>query len=431
MLLLFACSVLEFIFLLPGVNRGETLAMARTRVAKSLARDPLLYISGFLVLLCTIKTFNSGLALEYLPDADIWEMSKPAAAGLPSAVNSAAAQLELYAALAISVATLAIRNALGPGGKRRIVALLGAISGLIGWVMVLHSFFGNRFNTATNVVASIGFFFAFWALICISAYADRHFRNGESDRFANVLMLLGAGGNTVAAMLYLQAGWMATFMIVAAIAIFWGFATIVNFANGRCLLRFICHILLLAGIVCGLALVVQPENPISAKLAYLCNAQYTQEIEQWFAVRELCTEATSALWSRHPWWGTGPNGFSEYAGLVLSSEKLEIISETKNLALNDWKQMLCEHGSIGICLIAGGFIALAIPVAAGLRKLFVCKKNERRELFEVSQFLIFALVGLLLVSIQGIFASPFQIYAMVFSAAVVLSSLPGYMPKQK
>lgn len=430
-LFLISISAAEFTFLLPSVSRGETLASARDRVIKSLRRDPFSYVALFAVLLCIVKALNSGLTMEYLVDVDIWAMSKPAAEGLPSAVSAAAARLELYATIATTIAVLIMRNAMGPAAKRLTVQLVGSVSGGFGWICFLSSFFSGKFDVPLHFGAGVAFLFAFWAVFSASAYADCHYRTGESSMWQSMLLLIGAGGNTLAALLYLQAGWMMTFAILLLVTIFWGFGVMVRFVSGRCLLRYITIVLSIAGIACYFLLIVQPQNPISEKFAYLFAGEYAKDWEHWLELRKICSEATAALWSKYSWWGTGTDGFAQYAGLVLNSEQLEMLSSSKDLALNDWRQMLCERGIMGSSLFVAGLIVLIVPIAARLRAIvakgIIAKKSSE---MDIPQIFVFALVSLILVAVQSIFASPLQIYAMVFSIAIVLSAIPGYLPKQ-
>jgi hypothetical protein len=127
---------LEWMFLLPSVKHGETLADARRRMWHAFLWDPFLYAGAVFVALAGVQCLNSGLELVYLPDADIWQLSEPSFARAPFAVERNAAFAHLAWFTACCVVGVALRTAVGKGAKRVLLQLLACASGLIAFCMV-------------------------------------------------------------------------------------------------------------------------------------------------------------------------------------------------------------------------------------------------------------------------------------------------------
>ena len=78
---------LEFLLIFPQAKSTETLAEARSRVWRSLGRDPLLYLALALTVLLAIPFFNVSGYPEYNTVTHLWRNPAPPVPSLPFCVN--------------------------------------------------------------------------------------------------------------------------------------------------------------------------------------------------------------------------------------------------------------------------------------------------------------------------------------------------------
>ena len=71
----------------PSRRADETLHDARFRVASSVARDPLFWLSLLLVLIVAIRWLNGGVAMEYDAEIRAWGLTEATVPFLPGGVT--------------------------------------------------------------------------------------------------------------------------------------------------------------------------------------------------------------------------------------------------------------------------------------------------------------------------------------------------------
>lgn len=130
---------LEFLLIFPQAKSTETLAEARLRVWRALARDPLLYLLILLTALLVIPLFNVAGAPQLDPQTNQWRNAAPPWPGLPFCVRADEhAALLLWFPPAL-IAALAVRHGLLKKGKRLLLELLcwnGAALALFGFAQL-------------------------------------------------------------------------------------------------------------------------------------------------------------------------------------------------------------------------------------------------------------------------------------------------------
>lgn len=129
----------EFLLVFPQAKSTETLAEARSRVWRSLARDPLFYLSLALTVLLVIPLFNVAGVPVYDEALKRWNSPPPPFPGLPFCVIPYEhAVLLLWFPPALTAA-LAAKHALLKKGKRLLLEALcwnGAVLAVLGFAQM-------------------------------------------------------------------------------------------------------------------------------------------------------------------------------------------------------------------------------------------------------------------------------------------------------
>ena len=131
---------LEFLLVFPQAKSTETLAEARSRVWRSLARDPLLYLFAALTVLLVIPLFNVSGYPEYNAALQQWRNPVPPRPELPFCVNPSEHAVMLLWFPPVLIAALAAKHGLLKKGKRLLLVCLcwnGAALALFGFVQLM------------------------------------------------------------------------------------------------------------------------------------------------------------------------------------------------------------------------------------------------------------------------------------------------------
>jgi len=427
-----ALMVVEWMFLLPSVKRGETLVDARRRMLHALLWDPFLYAGVGLVALMMIQYLNSGLELVYLPDADIWQLSDPTVTWAPFAVESNAVFTHLAWFTACCVVGVALRAAAGRGAKRVLLQLLAYASGAIALCMVALALYGSppyaSWTNGTGAPAA-GTFFGFWMLVSIGLFVD----NAEREQRISVPLFVLAGiGNLLGMLFFASPLMMVVFLVIGVILLLYGMVYLVPLTPKRMQLKlFVIHILCLGAITASLVYLF-PQNPVAEKMK---SAQPVAEHWAALAARhEVRSNAAISIWQQHPWTGVGPDGFYHYVALAVTQDQWSLIEQDRAFVFNDSLQFLCEFGVFGAGLVLAAIIALLVPLCYRARVLWQNKMSRETSghaafLLRLSPIVVTGCVAAVLCCLESFIASPFRAPAVMLSWVCVLAALPTFLPQ--
>ncbi len=429
-LLWLSLLVFEFMFMLPSVRVGETLADARHRAARKLLWDPLLYVGAAMILLVTLQWLNSGCGLVYLTDADIWQMSKPGVRWLPFSVEPHAALNRLSVFLACWAVALALRDAMSTSSKRLLLQAMGFASGCFAVYAVARvALKAEPFAGLANGqgLSALGAFCGFWLLVSMGVVADAVSR---AQRAASAVFIFGVAGN-LAGMLY--------FANVLTAAIYSGLAVIVVFywliylaphvPPHKRLNLFMVSAFVLAVTALTLAY-LWPDNPVVSKIrAALPLDEYLTKL---FATKNVRSQAAVAIWEGYPWTGVGADGFGHFVGLVISPKDWPFVMDNKACVYNDWLQFLCEYGVLGCGLLLAAAVILVAPVCYRARIAMLFGTNDENDgrvyLLRISPVAFCGVLALLMCLFECFISSPLRSPGFLLSWTCATGALSGFLP---
>ncbi len=429
-LLWLALLALEALVLLPSVRRGETLADARLRVGCALLRDPFLYLGLAVLGMVVIQWLNSGCTLVYLPDADIWQFSRPPVPWLPSSIDPKIAFSRVAISLACVTAGLVLRLGVNRSGKRYLLQAASAFSGIVGFQLVWRASAGTApyADLASHPPAcNAGSFFGFWLLVGMGVYLDALCRR---QRGTELLFVLAFVGN-LAAMLFFASSWAILAYGIAGMlfAVYWLFFVGLHQTKATQVKLFLATAFVIAGTAVAL-IYVFPGNPVTEKLGSL--ASWKESWNTLMAERDTRVTAGLKIWKACPWVGTGGDGFFHYVGTVVDGKGWALLRRDQAYVRNDQLQFLCEYGAFGAGLLLALVIALLIPILYRLRLAWqagsAVEYESRLLLFRLSPLVVAGILAASLCFAESWLASPLQSPAVLTSWLMVMSTLPAFLP---
>ena len=116
--------MLEFLLVFPQAKSTETLSEARSRVWRSLVRDPLLYLFFVLIVLLVLPFFNVAGEPEFNVDTSEWRIPVPSMPRMPFCVDIFEHAVLLLWFVPALLAALAAKHGLLKNGKRLLLECL-------------------------------------------------------------------------------------------------------------------------------------------------------------------------------------------------------------------------------------------------------------------------------------------------------------------
>ena len=429
-LLWLSLLVFEFIFMLPAVRSRETLADARYRVSRKMLWDPLFYVGATIILLAFVQWLNSGCKLVYLTDADIWQMSKPAAAWLPFSVEPHAALNRLSVFIACWAVALALRDAMSKTSKRLLLQIMSFVSGCLAVYSVAQASAGTEpfVGLARGEGAlALGAFFGFWLLVSMGVFADAL---AQFQRSSVYIFLLGVAGN-LAGMLYFASVLTAGFYsVLAVIMIFYWIIYLAPHVPSHTQLKlFMVSAFVMASTVFVLAY-LWPGNPVAFKIkAALPMDQY---LSDFVAIKNVRSMAAVELWEDYPWSGIGADGFKHFVGFVIKPKDWQFFMDNKAVVYNDWLQFLCEYGLLGCGLLLAAAVMLVAPVCNRARIALLFGTHDENDgrvyLLRISPIVFCGVLALLMCLLESFISNPLRSPGFLLSWTCVTASLSAFLP---
>jgi len=430
-LLWLSLLAVEAFVLLPCVHRGETLADARGRVAKGVLWDPFFYVGLALVGFVLIQWLNSGRALKYLSDANIWRFAPPPVAWLPSSVVEKDGLLNLCVWVAAIAGGVLLRQGVGRTAKRGLLQILGAVSGLLAMALVVRVMQGM--GTAESLLResaesrSLGAFFGFWLVLGIGGVIEAQAR---SQRGAGVLYVFSFVGNLIGLVVF--APWSVFSAYGVAVLVLSGYwlSYLRVYVDRAFQLKLFFMTLMVLVLVVLSSVYVFPGDPVFSKIKAW--SSFGAEISKSDTAQELRIAAALKIWNDSPWTGVGPDGFRHFVGTVINDKKWALVKTDPSCVYNDAVQLLCEHGVLGFGFMIALVITLMIPLCYRARLLWLFGASDenggRGYLFKLSPFVVTGVTATTLCSLDSLIASPFRTPALLLSWIFVMAMMPAFLP---
>ena len=432
-LLWLSLVALELMVLLPSVRKGETLSDARRRVLRALVFDPLLYIGLSIVGVVLIQWGNSGCALVYLPDADVWQFSNPSVAWAPFSVEARAAGAYVSVFSACVVTGLVLRVAVSKGSKRLLIQGLSLVSGGAALYSVLHACQGvEPFATRAldQGATPMGTFFGFWLLLGIGAFVDALAR---CQRGALSLSLFGVVGNLLGMLFFASSLVLLAYGVIAILLFIYAIIYLEpHVAKHAQFKLFLGALATFAGVALVLIFVF-PGNPVVLKIkaAFPLAAYWDARC----VIKAVRTAAALGIWQEHPWIGVGADGFYHFAGLAVAGKDWGMMKADPACVYNDALQFLCEFGVLGAGLLLSAIVTLLVPISYRARLAWERGTHDENEgrffLLRISPIVLSGVLAVLVCFLEGWIANPFQSASLLLSWTCVMAILPSFLPPHR
>lgn len=430
-LLWLSLLAVEAFALLPCVRRGETLVDARDRVAKGVLWDPFFYVGLALVGFVLIQWLNSGRALKYLPDANLWRFAPPPVAWLPASVVAKDGFFNLCVWVAAIAGGVLLRQGVGRAAKRGLLQILGAVSGLLAMALVVRAMQGmgaaESLLRESAMSRSLGAFFGFWLVLGIGGVIEAQARG---QRGAGVLYVFSFVGNLIGLVVF--APWPVFSAYGVAVLILSGYwlSYLRVYVDRAFQLKLFFITLIVFAIVALSSVYAFPGNPVFSKIKVW--ASPGSAFSKLNAAQELRIAAALKIWNDSPWTGVGPDGFRHFVGTVINDKKWALVKTDPSCVYNDAVQFLCEHGVLGFGFMIALVITLMIPLCYRARLLWLFGVSDESEgrgyLFKLSPFVVTGVTATTLCSLDSLIASPFRTPSLLLSWVFVMAMMPAFLP---
>lgn len=377
-----AAFALEFLLVFPQAKKTETLAEARLRVWRALARDPLLYAALALTILLVIPLFNVAGAPVFDEAAKHWVNPRPPLPGLPSCVNPDEHAVVLLWFPPALIAALAARHGLLKKGKRILFEGLcwnGAALALLGLVQQATGaksiFWGNesfsQFFSTFGYPNFAGAFFTLMFALSAGLWFSRASVNfigisaGSGTRLDNsslveqhyllvavVLNLVAAFASLSRAAIVLSA---ITFLVLSAymIAGVWQKAA----RGGKVLLSMAIGIIIF---LIALSVTIFAPKALKSEIATITP---TAVFDRVAGHGYYHTRVAKEIYRDHPTFGVGGWGYPHYLMQYLSPDEVKSMQiEGGANVHNDSLQFLAEQGIVGYSLMLVCVLFLVMPL---------------------------------------------------------------------
>lgn len=385
----------ETLLFFPQRRTGESFSDARLRVWKSLAHDPVMYLSLSFLLVLAVPLFNVGLCsvCDY-PEILSGTSRTPPIPFAPFCVNVKEHLGVIVWFVPALTAMLAVRHSLSGKGKRVLMHTLvwnGAALALLGfiqqatdakapfWIDVADS---AVFFSSFGYPNMAGAFFV--ALFAVSAglWLD----NVRSDVVAGQerghhAEDPGATGDSVQRRNYLPA-WIKThyLLIPTAMCFFASLATLSRaaiifafvllafwfvylclslFTTRKNLTRVKLHLSMILGIVVTVILVaVFAPDDFTKEVSSLSTVTVADRVT---GKAQYHTRVATEIFKDYPLFGVGGWGYKHFCLEYMTDEdRLQRVGGVN--VHNDYLQFLCEHGVVGFALLLAVVVALIVPM---------------------------------------------------------------------
>jgi len=451
---------LQFLIVFPQAKSTETLMEARERVWSSMKRDPLVYLSLFLLALLVIPLFNVAGAPVFDAATQRWVNPQPLYEWLPSCVAADQhAVLLLWFPPALTAA-LAARHGLLKRGKRLLIEMIcwnGAVLAVIGfaqllsgtdsllWFVPLESHFFSTFGYPNFAGAFFTLVFALSAGVWM--YESTLFMQSEqvaivqSEKnffvkhamIAPMVLTFGAALATLS-----RAAILLSVAVLVALSIYMIIFVWRRISKGARVKIFAGIFALIA--VAAVSLMVFKLDGFKGELSTL---SYDAIVSRVSGTGYYHVRVAKAIYQDHSLFGVGGWGYPQYQMQYMTPEDLKHMQIQGGVNVhNDSWQFLAEQGYIGFGTLVACVLALTMPLFVSMFRLvrnsFKLAKTDVDKNSPASHWLYCIPLPLIAVFV-GTFATlchslgdlPFRNPAVLTVWVLAFACVPGWIPVQK
>ena len=406
----------------PSRRFQEPLHAARARVAKSILRDPLFWLSLVLVGLAACRWINDGIAMNYNAEDRFWFLSEPACKVLPGSVKGGA-RLPFAISLALVVILQAMRHALGKSARISFLFTASLLAGVAASVACVLAALGNPDAVAavqipTAAASFAGSSFGICFLMGLVALAGG-FECGWNKYF--LLFSFAIGANAAGLWFFAPTPVIGCYL-AAGIAVMAVNFTASSFEMGPvAALKNLSGVIIAFGIASVAVMGLAPEGLNDVRLAVFDDGVLFPE--PFGQVRELLSGIAAKVWGVHPWLGTGVGSFGLDVKFNVSDVDWPLLRGIGSQVPNAGWQLLAERGILGALGVTGVFCIIAFTFVTRLAK------SIRRPLFHPGVWL--GPIALAAVIAESFMDSSVFRPEMMLAVAAVLSLSASSLPESK
>ena len=374
---------LEFLMIFPQAKSTETLAEARSRVWRSLGRDPLLYLALALIVLLVIPFFNVSGYPEYNTVTHLWRNPAPPMPGLPFCVNPSEQAVLLLWFPPVLISALAAKHGLLKKGKRLLLECLcwnGAALALFGFVQLMTgaksifwgetvfahffstfgypNFAGAFFTLLFALSAGLWFGRACTGLIGPSGIGEARADEGALQVSAHVLLVpvllnLFAAIASLSRAAILLCG--VVFLVLSLYMLFGLWQKTESSGHVK-----LTAAIILTLLIVGLSFTVFAPQALKTELVSITPDAVVERVS---GRGQYHARVAKEIFRDHPLFGVGGWGYPHYLMQYLTPEEHKTMQIQGGANVhNDTLQFLAEQGAIGVGLMIACVLALVVPL---------------------------------------------------------------------
>lgn len=381
-------SILVTVWMLvePSRRKGEMLHDARTRVFRSVYRDPLFWLFVVLAVIAAIRSLNGGVAMAYDAETMEWSLRPPTLSFLPGSVDGTG-YLHFATAIATAAISIACRHALGKSARVCFLFIASFLAGVCAIVLSLAAFCGHHATLdamacsladPTFVGNAFGLHFA-GSMIALVGTFERKWKR------AAPLLIVAIGGCGVGLYVFSPDFVIVMYVGLALFSLLISLLYAQRKMGGLVVPKCLAFLLIAAAAGFLIAVGLLPESVKAARFAWLGTKVGGILPDTMLAARDALSAIAFSVWKSHSWIGTGLGSFGLDIRFEASAETWRILANGQNGALNGWWQMLAERGILGLVLFASPMVLMAWTYI--LRAFYAVKHAiVRRHLSEIASF---------------------------------------------
>lgn len=346
-------AALSFCWLIfePSRIGGESLHVARRRVASAVISDPVFWMSIVIFAYSAVRFFNTGIGMQYDSESETWMLSQAFFSTLPGSV-AGHGSAELAASAALIVVLQGCRNAMGRKARGAFMLLYSGLAGAGGAVCCVLSSMGLK-SVASMSLRSfadpfyLGVFHGV-ALVCaVTAFSTLLYNRWYK---ALIFSLVAVVGNAAGLFVFSPPAVSLVFFSLVAFlcvyAIFWHYYSETQ-AQGLVYLIGIVFFIMAAGL---LSMVALSPAVLSDKIApFIGKASFLPE--NFKALHSALSDVSLLIWKKCPWLGAGLGSFSDAVKFAAPEGFWEVVSPSQATPLSLHWLILAERGAIGAFVI--------------------------------------------------------------------------------
>ena len=347
-----------WIVMAPSRISGESAHAARSRFVSEVLRDPLFWICLILVAFSGIRALNDGVAAVYDAETMKWSLSPPPAPLLPGCVKGEGF-LPFAACVALLVAFMGARHALGGAATYTFFFCSSVLSGLAGLVSVFALMYGHEgvvglaqasYRDPSFVGAAYGVSMLGGVVATFACVMEKWMR-------AEPLALFGMTGTGLGLVLFSPPATITVFALAFVLFAFTSFMIQHKMFEGSGFLR--CALAVAISIVLPALYFMSFDDPspIAAKQSLFASLKLFPE--GFAESRKALSAIALKVWKAGPWLGSGAGSFPLDVRFNATPADWAVIGPVQAGVPNGWWRLLAERGVLGALMFALplGFLA--------------------------------------------------------------------------